>query len=117
MRKVLRRTGCLLGMLVWLFLLLVPCLMIGLMIRGELVWERGPRTSDRLYLIQAAPEAGVGLSSVRPAPAAQAGLLCTQSIERLWLWKPAGRYDETSTCTCSRLDAGGGEVPAGDCPP
>ncbi len=117
MRRLLRRVGCLLGMVAWLLLLLVPCLMIGLMIRGEIVWERGPRDSDRLYLIQAAPEAGVGLSSVRPAAAAAADAVCARTTERLWLWKPQGQYGETTTCSCSRAGPGGGEVPLGECPP
>jgi hypothetical protein len=117
MANRLRRLGCLLGSTAWLVVMLALCLLTGLIVRGELSWARGPSDGDRLYLIQQRDTTGIGYSASRPAAAPGPGLSCVRTAERLLLWRPATRFEQYSSCSCSVAGAGGSQAPAGDCPP
>ena len=118
------RTGCLIGVLVWLCVMAVPFLALALAMRGELAWRRGEFVEDRVWLVNAetgfgAPGAsGIGYSAARVVSdqTAADGPVCVRTRVYFLLWK--GESEGVSFCDCyaKRPAAGGGYAPGGRCP-
>lgn len=103
--KPLTRRGCLLGLLGWLLIITVPFCLILFAIRGDLTWQRGDLTQDRLWLITQSAEtgqdsAGVAYSATRLAanPAAPQGALCARTTVYFLLWR--GQSETVQYCEC-----------------
>ena len=101
-RGLLGRLGCALGLLVWLVLILSPCLVFTLATQGELVLNLGsaPSQTARAWLVMEADERGLGLSLPSVQPSADGNALCVQTDVRYLLWQ--GQTDSVSYCECYR---------------
>jgi hypothetical protein len=117
------RRGCLLGVVLWLVVMLIPLAILIFAIRGEVSWQRGPFVEDRLWLINlnGAPgeesASGVAYSSTRLVPnsAAVDGRLCAETNVYFLLWR--GHSDPATYCQCYQprpASAGGYDV-VGQC--
>ena len=101
-RGPLGRLGCALGLLVWLVLIVSPCLVFTLATQGELSLSLGsaPGQTARAWLVMEADERGVGLSLPSVQSSADGGALCVQTDVRYLLWQ--GQADPVSYCECYR---------------
>jgi len=106
MRRALRRIGCVLGMLVWLAVLLLPCLGFVLAVQGEITWERSRFSQDRLWLIRESDQRGVALSDTRPVGRTDADEVCTRTYVTIWLWSQ-GSIDRIGYCQCEQRTVNG----------
>jgi hypothetical protein len=98
-RSRLRRIGCGIGFVIWIVLLLFPCLAIALIAQGEVAVQLGgvPGQSLRVWLIQDATERGLGIA--RPSVHADANSnVCLQTDTSFLLWM--GSSTSTSYCEC-----------------
>ncbi|MBZ0291864.1 MAG: hypothetical protein K8L99_04780 [Anaerolineae bacterium] len=97
-RSLVRRLGCGLGLVLWALLLLSPCILITLAVRGEISIDTGsaPEQRFRMWLIMEANERGVGLSNGWVASAADP--LCIQTDVKFYLWE--GEAEPVSFCKC-----------------
>jgi len=84
-----RYLGYAAAFLLWLTVMLTPCLAITLAIRGELEWRRGDYDSDRVWLIQERRQRGLGYQSERVVSdeRASGGPLCVRYSVRYFLWE------------------------------
>jgi predicted membrane protein len=94
----LRRLGCIIGLIIWLFLVFSPCLMIVLAVRGEIALTTGsaPEQKLRIWLIQEAAQSGVGFSNVDVLT--DGDQLCVQTNVRFMLWR--GQAEPAQYCEC-----------------
>ncbi len=121
MNKPMTRRGCVVGVLLWAVLMSLPICLFVLATRGELAWQRGPFTEDRVWLVRAdraagQPESGLAYSSARVSSGStsSAGPVCVTTRVYFWLW---GADDETLVfCECYQPDAAGGYETTGACP-
>ena len=95
-----RRIGCLLGLLVWLVVMLIPLLFIALAVRQEIVITQGdaPGQVLRIWLINEARHRGLGISTASVYADAPEEGVCVQTDVRFLLWM--GESDPTSYCEC-----------------
>jgi hypothetical protein len=98
-RGPLYRLGCVLGVLVWLVLLLVPCMFITLAARGEITFDTGalPDQRFRMWLIMEARQRGIGIEW--PSVHAVDEQECLQVDVRFLLWTGAAQ-EPVSYCQC-----------------
>jgi len=93
-------------LLVWLLLLLTPCMAFLLASQGELRLRTGPAPEQelRLWLVQEARRAGLGLA--RASEHLREGERCFQTEVRFLLWRGRQLDGETRTsyCACYRLE-------------
>jgi|SRR5690606_34885709 hypothetical protein len=98
-RHPLRRPGCVIALIIWFLLLLSPCFMIVLAVRGEFSITTGsaPEQRVRLWLIQEIGQSGIGLSN---AEVRQTGedAICVQTNVQFLLWR--GQAEPTQYCEC-----------------
>ena len=101
-RGPLGRLGCALGLLVWIVLILSPCLLFTLATQGELTLALGsaPGQTARLWLVMEADERGIGLSTPSVQASGDGHALCVQTDVRYFLWQ--GRVEPSSYCECYR---------------
>lgn len=104
-RGPLGRLGCALGLLVWLVLILSPCLVFTLATQGEITVTVGgaPGQSARLWLVMEANERGLGLSLPTAQTSAEGDAVCVQTDVRYLLWQ--GQAESVSYCECYRRAA------------
>jgi len=98
-RSRLRRAGCGIGLVIWIILLLFPCLAIALIAQGEVAVQLGdiPGQSFRVWLIQDATERGLGIA--RPSVHTDENAnTCLQTDTSFLLWM--GKGDASSYCEC-----------------
>ena len=120
MNKPMTRRGCVLGVAVWALVMTLPICILVLAMRGELAWQRGPFTEDRIWLVRADPSAGqrqsgLAYSSVRVTDGrvGDGGPVCASTRVYFWLW---GADDEVlQFCECYAVGTDGYEA-TGACP-
>lgn len=111
---IARRIGYALLALLWLVVMLTPCLAMALAARGELSWQRGPHTTDRVWLVMERNQRGLGysaeriVSDQRPAD----GPVCARTTVRYFLWAGSTAGQNTEYCECYTAD---GSL-TGNCP-
>ncbi len=112
--RPLRLAGYALLALLWLVVMLAPCLAMALAARGELSWQRGPHTADRVWLVMERNQRGLGYSAERivsdPRPAD--GLVCARTTVRFFLWSGSATGQNTEYCECYSADGSS----TGNCP-
>lgn len=96
--SLIRRAGCGVGLIVWFVVMLLPCILITLAVRGEITVNTGgaPEQYVRVWLIIEARERGLGISNAWVAPADD--LLCVQTDVNFVLWE--GNADSIHYCKC-----------------
>ena len=102
-RRRLRRLGCWIGLVIWIILLLLPCLAIALISQGEIAVQLGnvPGQTLRVWLIQDATERGIGVA--RPTVRTNENSnVCLQTDTSFLLWM--GKGEATSYCECYTND-------------
>jgi hypothetical protein len=119
----LRRLGCVMLVVIWFTILLLPCFFIVLATQQQIVISQGslPDQQLRIWLIMETTMRGLGISSTSVHPAKGALLaedaLCLQTNVSYILWQ--GQGDATSYCDCYTRDAESWLLAAsqvGDCP-
>lgn len=97
-RHPLRRPGCILALVIWLMVMLTPCLMLYLAVRGEISLTTGsaPDQRTRIWLIQEARQSGIGFSNA--SVSRNEDLVCVQTDVRFLLWR--GEAVPTQYCEC-----------------
>ena len=97
----LKRPGCVLGLILWFVVLLTPCFLIMLAVRGEISVTTGPAPEQRLriWLIQEADQSGIGLSNASIQGGGES--LCVQTNVHFVLWR--GEAQPTQYCECYTL--------------
>ncbi|MBA3870016.1 MAG: hypothetical protein H0X30_12790 [Anaerolineae bacterium] len=98
-RSRLRRIGCGFGLVIWLVLLLFPCVAIALVSQGEITVQLGsvPGQNLRIWLIQDATQRGVGIA--RPSVHTDNSTnVCLQTDTSFLMWM--GKGASTSYCEC-----------------
>lgn len=98
-RSRIRRIGCWFGIVIWLVLLLLPCIAILLISQGEISIQTGdlPGQSFRVWLIQDSKERGLGIAN--PSVSTRADeVTCLQTTTSFLLWM--GKGEPSSYCEC-----------------
>ena len=96
----LRRVGCIIAVIVWFAILLLPCLCLGLASQGEFSVRLGdiPEQSLRIWLLSESRQRGIGLSRPSVVASSVAGQVCLQTDVSYLLWQ--GTEDATTYCDC-----------------
>jgi hypothetical protein len=120
--KPMTRRGCVLGVAAWAVVMALPVCIFALAIRGELGWQRGPFTSDRLWIVRAdprngQPESGLAYESVRVSSgrANAQGPVCARTRVYFRFWD--GASETLDFCECYAPGANGAYDPTGSCQP
>lgn len=102
-RSPLRRVGCAIGVILWVLVLLIPCIFITLAVRYEITVDTGsaPEQRLRLWLIMEAEQRGVGFSSTSVQESE--GQTCVQTDVQFFLWQ--GQAEPVSFCNCYERSA------------
>jgi hypothetical protein len=87
------------ALVIWFLVLLSPCFLIVLAVRGEISITTGsaPEQRIRVWVIQEAGQSGVGFSNVDIHQTAD-DALCVQTNVRFLLWR--GHAEPTQYCEC-----------------
>ncbi len=98
-RSPLRRVGCIIGLVIWFAILLLPCFLLILATQGEITISTGSARGQqtRLWLISEADERGLALSTTSTRQDGE-NALCVQTDVRFLLW--TGSSDPLSYCEC-----------------
>ncbi len=98
-RSPLRRTGCVIALIVWFAILLLPCFFIVLAVQQEISITTGsaPGQLTRLWLISEADQRGLALST-GAAHSSGENAVCVQTDVRFLLW--AGESEPVTYCEC-----------------
>lgn len=98
-RSPLRRTGCIIALIVWFAILLTPCFFIVLAVQQEISITTGsaPGQQVRLWLVSDADQRGLALSTASVRQAAE-NAICVQTDVRFLLW--AGEAEPINYCEC-----------------
>ncbi len=99
-RSPLRKIGCAAGVVIWVFILLIPCIFITLAVRYEITVDTGsaPDQRLRLWLIMESGQRGIGFSNASVQETD--GQTCVQTDVHFFLWQ--GSADPVSFCQCYR---------------
>lgn len=100
----IKRVGCILALIVWFLLLLLPCGLFTLATQGEISVSQGslPGQQMRLWLIMEVDERGLGVSSTA-ARQDDANNACLQTSVSYLLWQ--GQSDPLVYCECFARDS------------
>ena len=102
-------------LLIWLTLLLAPCLALYIASRGELRLRTGPAPEQeiRLWLVQDAQRAGMGLAYA--SERSSGNERCFQTEVQFLLWRGRQLDDDTATrfCACYAPDDSDFSAPRG----
>lgn len=92
--------------LVWLGVMLAPCLLITFAIRGEMEWKRSDYDGDRFWMIQEREQRGIGYAAMRVTTdnRTTGGPICVRTQTRFFLWKGASNNDYSDWCECYGAD-------------
>lgn len=95
----LRRAGCIIALLIWFAILLLPCFLVVLAVQGEITVSTGgaPGQQTRLWLISEADERGLAISSASVTQT-EPNALCVQTDVRFLLW--SGKAEPSVYCEC-----------------
>ena len=98
-RRPLRRAGCIMALVIWFVVLLLPCFLIVLAVQQEIVITTGsaPGQQTRLWLISEADQRGLALSTAS-VHQSDPNALCVQTNVRFLLW--TGHSDPSVYCDC-----------------
>ena len=98
-RSPLRRAGCIILVLFWFLVLLLPCFLIVLAVQQEIVISTGsaPGQQTRLWLISEAEERGLAVSTTSTRQTND-NAVCVETDVHFYLW--TGKSDPTSYCDC-----------------
>lgn len=98
-KKLSRRLGCALFLMVWLVVILSPCPVFVLAIRGEIVLTHSDIPEDyfRIWSIQELQLRGLGISNARRVSIPD-GSVCTITDTHFILWK--GQAPAAHQCSC-----------------
>ena len=121
MNKPMTRRGCWLGVLIWAVVMALPACGLWLAVQGQVAWERGPFTEDRLWLVRTDTDGrgervsglaygAMRISSGRPDSDAP---VCVTTRVYFFLWR--GESERVSYCECYAPTEGGGYEAAGVC--
>ncbi len=105
-RRLIRRIGCGVLLVIWFCVLLLPCGLIVLAVQQQIVIPTGnaPGQQTRIWLISEPTERGFGISTAS-AISTDDNTLCVRTDVRFLLW--AGQADPLSYCECyARANAG-----------
>ena len=107
-RSPLRRPGCVIALVIWFAILLLPCFLIVLAVQQEIVISTGsaPGQQARLWLISEADARGLGFSSATVYETSETAL-CVQNDVRFLLW--TGDFEPVSYCECYERASAGDE--------
>jgi hypothetical protein len=98
-RGPLRRAGCIVALIIWFAILLLPCFLIVLATQQEISITTGgaPGQQTRLWLISEAEQRGLALST---GTVHQSGdnAICVQTNVNYYLW--AGSSEPSVYCEC-----------------
>jgi len=99
-RSRIRRLGCGIALVLWILLLLFPCLAVVLISQGEIAIQLGniPGQSFRVWLIQDAKERGLGIARPSVHSSAEGANVCLQTDTSFILWMGSG--PPSSYCEC-----------------
>ncbi len=109
----LRRTGCVLLLIIWFAALLLPCFLFYLATQQEVVVSQGdlPGQEIRIVLLMDAGKRGIGFWSTAATTNLE-GDTCLITYVRYILWE--GQGDPVSYCECYVRDtASSGWLPSG----
>ena len=97
-RSPLARAGCIIALIIWFTVLLAPCFMIALAIRGEISLTTGsaPEQRIRVWLIQEADQTGIGISNAGVQEIEDN--ICVQTDVNFVLWR--GEAQPVQYCEC-----------------
>lgn len=107
---MLRQVGCGLLIIVWFGIVLLPCLMITLAIRGEITvpYSDIPEDEFKLWSIQSADARGIGIANSRRVPGKN-GETCTIIQRNFIMWQ--GEASAARWCSCyTKKDSRWGSV-------
>lgn len=98
-RSPLRRLGCGLMLVIWFAILLLPCALVVIAVRQEIVISQGdaPGQQTRFWLISEADQRGFGLSTASVMQISE-NALCVQTNVHFYLW--TGSADPLTYCEC-----------------
>lgn len=98
-RSPIRRAGCIIGLLVWFLILLLPCFLIVLATQQEITITTGgaPGQQTRLWLISEAEQRGLALSTGTVQQSAD-NAICVQTSVNYYLW--TGTSEPSMYCEC-----------------
>jgi hypothetical protein len=96
--RYLRRLGCALLLAVWFTVLLLPCALIVLATKGEIVVAQGglPGQYIRVWLVMEEDQRGLGISST--SAVRSEGAECLQTGVNYVLWQ--GSAESATYCDC-----------------
>ncbi len=108
-RSPIQRAGCIIALVIWFAILLIPCFLITLAVQGEIVITTGsaPGQQDRLWLISEATQRGLGLSSASVIPRSDPNQLCVETAVHFLLW--VGKSDPILYCDCYQRSSANAE--------
>lgn len=91
-RRPLRRLGCTLLLLIWFVVLLLPCGLFLLAVRGELSLTVGdlPDQELRLWLVMEIDQRGIGTSIPAVYPSGDSNAVCMETVVRYFFWHGEG---------------------------
>lgn len=104
----LRRLGCILLLVIWFMVLLLPCFMIVLATQQQITISQGslPDQEIRIWLVMEQNQRGLGISSTSTHPAKGDNLptdsLCLQTNVNYLLWQ--GKGEASTYCECYAHD-------------
>lgn len=98
-RSPIRRAGCILALIIWFAILLLPCFLIVLATQEEITITTGdvPGQQTRLWLISEAEERGIALSTGSVFPTSDTAV-CIQTDVNYFLW--TGSEQPSTYCEC-----------------
>lgn len=105
-RRPLRRIGCIAALVIWFAILLLPCFIFTLAMRGEITVSMGdmPDQALRIWLIMEIEQRGVGISTPSVHQGAE-GAACLQTDVRYFLWQGEAA-EPVAYCECYTREDG-----------
>jgi hypothetical protein len=100
-RRRLRRLGCIVALVLWFAILMLPCIGFYLAVRGEITWDRSRFSYDRLWLVREERQTGIALAHTQPIGPTDVDEVCTRTFVTIWLWSE-GSFERTGYCDCER---------------
>lgn len=121
MNKPMTRRGCVLGVLAWAVLMALPICALVAAVRGEVGWQRGPFTDDRVWIVRSDEGArgerpsGLAYASTRitTGRAGQDSPVCVTTRVYFWMWQ--GENESIAYCECYTPTGEGEYAAAGAC--
>jgi hypothetical protein len=112
-QRLLRNAGYILFVVLWLFVMTIPCLAFALVARGELSWDRNTHDWDRVWLLQERNQRGLGYQAERVIndQSASGGPICVRNSVRYFLWQGTANGADTDYCECFASDGSSTQTP------